>query len=294
MSEKFKEYRKKGKGKWKFLNDEEIETMAADMVNDTFQGLNWDRFLATDTAAGRTMTRQIQRGMIYSFYGPDRIFSVINRYKKIIAGDNKWEYFKTFLRGTFMSYILMNIAQYLLSGHFCWDNKRDNKMSLQLDFLPDAKGNPMAVDFMATRGEIYKFIHRPSKWYNNKSGTAFKVYDYMATESPYKKNLKGLANIVSPLSFSFQPIQDFAMQKLQYIIDGKKSPPRTGDYKNLETALIATGLGFIGLNNTYRSGKNSSANLEDMIAGKASPQEFMFGSKISLKDKRGKGIQIAS
>jgi hypothetical protein len=283
--EKFKKERKDGSKKWKDYTDEEIETVVAEMVNDMFQGINWDRLLAKNSVAGRAMTGEAQRVLRFLFYGSDRITAILNRHIKVITDSgNRWQYAKMLLRGWIMTYLVTNLLQYVFTGRFTWENQRGNELDLELDFLPDEKGNPIAINIMGTQAEGARAIMRPTNWVRNKMGIVGRTAAAILGRDGFhsdKNILREIWENNAPLPFSLQTFSGAAYDAM--FSSGKKK--KTGK-TDLKTAAIRGGLEFMGFGTTYRTGKNMTADMRDVIKGNASINDYLSENRIKKGRKK--------
>jgi hypothetical protein len=252
-----------GSKKYKNLNDEEIETMTAEIINDTFQGINWERLMSSDSAFGRNLSRQTMRVLRIMLFGSDRFLSVTNRVVKVFTDrDSRWIYLKLLLRSMFYAFFVTNVLQLVFTSRFTWDNKRGNWLDLELPFLKDLKGNPLAINLLGTSSQWARFVLQPTSYIDNKGSPVMKMYDIIRGKNSQwnSQSLVGsVFEVLSPVPFGIRNILS---------VNSKK--PKTGDTE-IRIKLARGVLEFLGMPTTYRSrNRRAKANLIDVFQSRPS------------------------
>ncbi len=273
----WQELSKKYREKYPQYDTEEAETLAAETVNDFFQGINWDRLMAKNSTAGKLLNRNRLRNLRYAFFGPDRLAAVASRVSKTFSGPNKAEYAKAHLRGMLMILLLQSVLQFALTGHFPDENRKGNELDLEIPFITDKKGNPIAINIGGTTLEPLRFINKPGRYIMNKEGALPRMFgvgvkDYHQPETFFEEIWQ-----VVPLPFALQNLAGHAFQ------DPKK--PAAGD-TDFPTSVLQAGSEFVGIPTTFRSGKNKEATFIDMIKGDATLYQYIRSKDLKKQKRR--------
>jgi hypothetical protein len=250
------------------LTQEEAETMSAKFVNDTFQGLNWERIMSEDSTIGKALNKNIIRATRYAFFGPDRLASIFNRYTKGF-GKNGGEYRKFWIRAVIAGIIITETLNYLFNGKSTLENRKGNKLSVELPFMKDEKGNPMAVNVIGTWAEPYRFIEKPTNYVLNKMGLIPRVLGVGYQDYPPKTFTEFIIKN-QPVPFT---IQNLTGQLV------KSEKLKTGEV-SLPVALGQAGLEFTGFPTVFRTGKSKVATFNDLLNQKATVWEYLTSQTI--------------
>ncbi|MDR1941234.1 MAG: hypothetical protein LBQ47_02800 [Endomicrobium sp.] len=123
----------------------------------------------------RGVSKGGRRVLRYTFFGADRLASIVNRVAKGFSGNNKGEYIKYQIKNIVAIMAATNLLQYLLTGNWTPDNEEGNELDLEIPFITDEKGNPMALNVGGTALESLRAINKPYRWITNKQGSAGRV-----------------------------------------------------------------------------------------------------------------------
>ena len=246
----------------------EVKTMAAEFINDSFQGLNWERMMAKDTAVGRFMSKDIQRRLRYLFFGPDRLAAVASRYGKAFTKEGG-AYRKAILRQMVAGATVLETLNYAFNGHSTLENERGNEFELQIPQMTDDKGNPVSLNILGTWIEPLKAANKPKSFIFNKAGILPNIYEsWIGEYAP--DTIMGKMWETAPLPFTLQNLSDYARQ------DDKL---RTGD-ASLGVKATQSASEFLGVPAIFRSGESKETSFLDVINGRAGIEEWAVGSDI--------------
>ncbi|MDR1695262.1 MAG: hypothetical protein LBR69_01310 [Endomicrobium sp.] len=273
----WRELSKKYKEIYAQYSVEEAETIAAETVNDFFQGINWDRLMAKDSTIGKFLNRNRIRMLRYAFFGPDRLAAVASRISKTFDGPNKAEYAKAHFRSIIMLLLLQNVLQYALSGHLSDENTKGSELDLEIPFIQDRKGNPIAVNIGGTAFEPLRFINKPYRFVMNKQGILPRVLGVGQKDYQRPKNVLEEIWQVATIPFAVQNIAEYALQD--------SDNPKTGD-TDLPEAIVRAGAEFIGIPTTFRTGRNKEATIADLIKGDATLYQYVMSKDLKKTKKK--------
>ncbi len=256
------------------LTDEEARVLSASFVNDTFQGLNWERIMTKNTPVGRALNKRVTRNLRFAFFGPDRLSSVAARYTK---GFKKYgaPYRKFWFRSAFFGAALLETLNYAFSGHSTLENKKGSEFELEIPFIKDEKGNPMSINILGTWTEPLKAINKPSRFIFNKEGIAPKFAGVGTPDIFKAQSFPELFWDVVPAPFTFKGF----LENLLANEPGK----RTGE-TDIPTAALQSALEFSGFPSVFRSGTNKEATITDLVKGDSTFFEYI-SSRIPQKQK---------
>ena len=253
--------------KYPNMTDEEVETKTATVVNDLFQGLNWNRLMTTNSKTSQFLNKRRQRVMRIAIFGPDRLRSIYRRYSKSFTDKT---YAKFFIRTLITGELIRQTINYALNGHSTLENERGGELKIQIPQITDEKGNPMQLDAIGTWNEPYKFLYNPKRFLLNKMGVLGQVAGVGQKDYYSPETIKEWAWETTPKPFV-----------LENLIEGlmPSDKLKTGEAPFGVKALQA-GTEFMGFPASFVSGENPEANFLDLIKGEAS-----FDSYIMSRDK---------
>ena len=229
----------------KGASPENALAQAVQVTNDMYAGQNWEVLMARHPSLGREGIRLLR---ILTF-APDYLTSNINKIlrlpEKSLAGAI---YRKEAMAGIFLGFIMTQGLNYALNGHSTAQNKDGNEMAIQVPWIKDEKGSPLAVNLLGNWGEPLKVLDNPVKFASGKKGTLIKAI--VDISSGY--GLKPADYL--PIPFALQPLGEYAKGKLT---EGKQAQvPSTGLQAGVQS-LIDVG----GGTTTYRQGKKNTGSL---------------------------------
>jgi hypothetical protein len=256
------------------ISTEEAKTTAAEFINDTFQGLNWQRIMASDSLEGKFINKRIERATRILLFGSDRFLSLVNRYTKGFR-QNGAEYRKFWIRSAIAGLVITEALNYALNGKSTLENKKGNEFSVEVPWIKDEKGNPMAVNVIGTWQEPLRALDKPGSYLLNKQGTLTRMLGFGQPEYAKPKTLMQFMWNNVPMPFTLQNL----LKQLN------KSPKdKTGEV-DFNTALTMSALEFAGFPTTFRTGTNKQARLTDLLSGNADPYQYLTSQDIKQEKK---------
>ncbi|MFA5234516.1 MAG: hypothetical protein WC390_08970 [Sulfurimonas sp.] len=254
------------------MTTEESKTIASQFVNDTFQGLNWQRIMTEDSVEGKLINKSVERMSRILLFGSDRFLSLVNRHTKGF-GSNGAEYRKFWIRSAIAGLVITEVLNYAFNGKSTLENKKGNEFSVEIPMLKDEKGNPMAVNVIGTWQEPLRALDKPGSYLLNKQGTLTRMLGFGQPEYAKPKTLMEFMWNNVPMPFTLQNL----LKQLN------KSPKKKTGEVDLNTALTMSALEFAGFPTTFRTGTNKQARLTDMLSGNADPYQYLTSQDIKKR-----------
>lgn len=258
---------------YKNITVEEAKVLASRNVNNAMQGQNWEALIAKNPL----VTKDFQNRIRVLFLGPDKLLSNLGK----IAGPFKSKgalYRRQWVRSVLTGLAMTELANQLLNGHSMFQNRRGNELSVQIPWIKDRKGNPLAVDLAGSLLDSVKFMDRPGSFFANKLHPLSRLpVKLIAGEvDPFEE-----ANNEIPIPLAIEGLLRGAIQEAKP--DVKPSTGTTG----LKNSAIASLLDFSGLPNYFRGGGSghrglSRARFGDLISGNASLSDWILSKEIEF------------
>lgn len=253
------------------LTEEQSKVAASRFINSTFQGINWERVMSQTTGVGKFVNQRRLRAARLTFFGPDRLTSIVTRYTKAFGKYGK-PYRRMIFRQAVAGVTLLEILNIAFNGHWSWENEKGNEFELQFPFFKDEKGNPMSINILGTWIEPLKFIDKPLRTSLNKLGLIPRVVGVGVKSYYTPETFREFVWEHTPIPFSLRTIAEYFTQDT-----GKKITGET----DFQTALKQAALEFGGLPAVYRSGRNKDARFMDLVRGNATLWEWLTSREIT-------------